>query len=78
MKESQGSLTPHMTPQMTPHSLLMCACQAGAPRCIQHLVDTYPDCINHYMDGDTPLLAAVPWGERFVCLLDYQAVLLSL
>ncbi|GFR57803.1 ankyrin repeat and SOCS box protein, partial [Elysia marginata] len=54
---------------VSPLSLLVFACQEGAPSCIQFLVDSYPDCINSYMDGDTPLLAAVPWGEQCVHIL---------
>ncbi|KAK3691441.1 hypothetical protein RRG08_036243 [Elysia crispata] len=50
-------------------SLLIFACQEGAPCCIQYLVSCYPDCINSYMNGDTPLLAAVPWGEQCVHIL---------
>ncbi|RUS90696.1 hypothetical protein EGW08_001500 [Elysia chlorotica] len=50
-------------------SLLLFACREGAPSCIQYLVERYPDCINSYMDGDTPLLAAVPWGEQCVHIL---------
>ncbi|GFN85706.1 ankyrin repeat and socs box protein [Plakobranchus ocellatus] len=50
-------------------SLLVFACREGASSCIQYLVGRYPDCINSYMNGDTPLLAAVPWGEECVHIL---------
>ncbi|XP_059176507.1 uncharacterized protein LOC131956109 isoform X2 [Physella acuta] len=47
----------------SPHELLMYACQEGSSKCIRYFVDMYPDSLNIYMNGDTPLLAAVPWGE---------------
>uniref|UniRef100_A0A0B7A141 SOCS box domain-containing protein n=1 Tax=Arion vulgaris TaxID=1028688 RepID=A0A0B7A141_9EUPU len=54
---------------LSPHVLLMYACTEGAPDCIQYFVDKYPECINRYLNGDTPLLAAVPWGEQCATIL---------
>ncbi|CAG5135830.1 unnamed protein product [Candidula unifasciata] len=54
---------------LSPHVLLMYACTEGASDCIQYFVDNYPECINSYLQGDTPLLAAVPWGEKCATIL---------
>ncbi|CAL1537444.1 unnamed protein product [Lymnaea stagnalis] len=54
---------------LSPQNLLMYSCQEGAPDCIRYFADLYPDCINKYMKGDTPLLAAVPWGEQCAKIL---------
>lgn len=53
----------------SPQSLLMYSCQEGVPDCIRYFADMFPDCINKYMKGDTPLLAAVPWGEQCAKIL---------